>query len=79
MSDLNARQAVLLMVLSATIISTSGLVVRLMEHANDWQVVFWRGLSLALGVGLIILWQRRARVVQEFKQIGALGVLGGVF
>ena len=79
MPDLNTKQAVVLMVLSATIISTSGLVVRLLDQANDWQVVFWRGLSLALGVATIILWQHRRRAVQEFKQIGTLGVLGGVF
>lgn len=69
----------LMMVLSATIISTSGLVVRSLETASDWQVVFWRGLSLSAGIFVILAFYHRRAVFSAFRTSGRMGVLGAVF
>lgn len=72
------KRAVLLMIISATIISTSGLIMRSLEDTSDWQVVFWRGLSLTAGMFIILLIENRRSTFKEIQSIGMLGLLGGV-
>lgn len=73
------NRAIIMMALSATIISTSVLFIRNLETATEWQVVFWRGLSLAVAIlGFQVYIHRRATFAQ-FKRVGRLGVLGGLF
>jgi len=75
---LSYKNAVMLMVLSATIMSTGGLFVRGMEAADQWQILFWRGSSLGIGIFVVLAIQHRAEVFREFISIGKLGLLCGV-
>ena len=67
------------MVTSAVINSTGGLLVRSLEAATDWQVVFWRGLALAFAVLSVVVLQHRGAALYEFRRVGLLGVIGGMF
>jgi len=73
------RRAILMMVVSAVINSTGGLLVRSVEAATDWQLIFWRGLVLAAAITSIIIFQHRKETVQVFRQTGLLGPIAGMF
>ncbi len=73
------KLAVLLMVLSTVINSTGGLLVRSIEVASDWQIIFWRGTALGLAIIGIVLFQHRGDAVYAFQRIGRLGFIGGIF
>lgn len=73
------KLAVAMVLASAAINSTSGLLLRNLEAASDWQAVFWRGLSLAAAILAIMVWQHRGGALGEFRRIGLLGLLGGAF
>ena len=73
------KSAVILVILSGAVISTSGLFIRLLEEAEDWQTIFWRGLSLATGLSIALLAQHRSRFLFEFKRLGSGGFRGGLF
>ena len=72
-------QAVGLMGLAAVINSGSGLLVRFLEAASDWQAVFWRGLSLGLMVGLILALRHGKSTPGLVWRIGWTGVAGALF
>ncbi|MCP4049054.1 MAG: DMT family transporter [Gammaproteobacteria bacterium] len=73
------RRAVLMMVVSTLINSTGGLLVRSIESASDWQLIFWRGLVLALAVTGIVVFQHGKMAVPVFRRIGYLGLVAGFF
>ena len=73
------KQAVALVILSAAVISTSGILIRSLEAATEWQVVFWRGVSLAVGVFVVLFIQHRGATINTIRSIGWLGVLGSMF
>ncbi len=68
-----------MMIFSAVMNSTSGLLVRSLEEASEWQVVFWRGISLAVAIVGIVFLRYRGTAIYEIRRIGWLGVLGGMF
>jgi len=57
--------------------SLTGVMVRLIEAASTWQIVFYRSLFIALALGLYLAWRYRGGVVRAFRAIGWLGVLAG--
>jgi drug/metabolite transporter (DMT)-like permease len=67
------------MAFAAAINSTGGLVVRSLEAADDWQVVFWRGLSLGVAILVIVFYMQGKAVAQSICSIGWTGVSGGLF
>lgn len=71
--------AVLLMIASATINSTSGLIVRSLDSASEWQIVFWRGFSLTITIAIILAMQYRKTTVEEYFRMGLSGVVAGLF
>jgi drug/metabolite transporter (DMT)-like permease len=73
------KLAVLLMILSTVINSTGGLLVRSIEVASDWQIIFWRGAALGLAIIGIVLLQHRGDAFNAFQRIGRLGFIGGLF
>ncbi len=73
------RRAVLMMVISAVINSTGGLLVRSIESASDWQLIFWRGGVLAVAITGIVIFQYGKTAVPVFRQIGYLGLVAGLF
>lgn len=73
------KLAMLMIVLSAIINSSGGILVRSLEAANEWQVVFWRGLALGAAIMGIMFFQHRWAAFNEIRRIGRLGFIGGVF
>jgi len=73
------KRAILMMLVSAVINSTGGLLVRSVESATDWQLIFWRGLALAGAISTIVFIQHGKETVQTVRKVGRLGVIAGVF
>jgi drug/metabolite transporter (DMT)-like permease len=68
-----------MMIASATIVSTAGLIFRSLESIDAFGVVFFRGLALS-SVMLIILWALyRQKVFSTIWSVGRQGVLGALF
>ena len=73
------QKAVAMMVASSGIMSVSGLLVRNLQAAGDWQIVFWRSVGLAVAMAILLLVEHRGAALRQMRNIGWLGVLGGVF
>lgn len=59
-------------------LSFSGLILRQIETADAWQIVFYRSGFMALGLALYLLWRTRGRLVAILVAAGAAGLLGGL-
>lgn len=73
------RLAVIFILASTLINSTSGLLVRSLEAATDWQIVLYRGLTLSMAVTGFVLLQYRGATIKEIRRIGLWGFFGGLF
>jgi drug/metabolite transporter (DMT)-like permease len=77
--DIKRHSAIKMMIASATIVSTAGLIFRSLESVDAFGVVFFRGLALS-SVMLIILWALyRRKVFSTIWSVGRQGVLGALF
>ena len=56
--------------------SISGVLIRLLESATVWQVVFYRSASWALAVVLVMSLQSRSVPWRPFLSIGRFGAIG---
>lgn len=73
------QRAILVVLLSGFLNSFGGLIVRSLDGSSEWQIVFYRGGSLAVAL-LIFLFRRRiADGLRDFKRVGVWGVICGVF
>ena len=68
-----------MVVFSALLNSTGGMLVRSVESASDWQLIFWRGLTQAGAITCIVFFQHRQETAQVFRKIGLLGFVAGLF
>lgn len=68
---------VFLVLLAGTFWSIGGLVVRLIEQATAWQIVFYRSLALALTLAVVIAWRRRGGRRDAGGTTGALTPVAG--
>lgn len=73
------RLAVILILASTMTNSISGLLVRSLEAATDWQIVLYRGLAIAVGVTGLVFLQHRGATITEIRRIGLRGFVGGLF
>ena len=68
------------LVLTATLFwSLAGLVIRLMEEAVGWQIIFWRGLSLGFTVLTLLAIQHRGRLWSLVRNAGWPAFWAGFF
>ena len=58
--------------------SFAGLAVRLIEDANEWQILFFRSVSLIAFLSLYFLVIRRRKTIQVFKDCGWAGFFAGL-
>jgi len=63
---------------SAFCFSLAGLFVREIEHANEWQVVYWRSLGLTVAVTTVLAFRHRTRFFKAFIDIGWSGAIGSL-
>lgn len=72
------RLAIVLMLVSSVGFSLNGLIVRSLEVATPWQILFWRGFGVFTSQGLILAWMYRGRLFGQFMQIGRWGIVASV-
>ena len=67
-----------LVVVGGVFLSTNGLMLRLVEAADGWQILFFRGLAFSITLFLILLLRYRARTGTAFRAIGKRGIIIGL-
>jgi drug/metabolite transporter (DMT)-like permease len=65
---------VMLVIVGGVFLSTSGILLRSLESANGWQVLFYRGIAFSLTLFLLLLMRYRAGTFNAFKAIGKPGL-----
>ena len=65
--------------LSSCLNSVGGLLVRSLETATGWQIVFYRGMALAVAMSVLFILRYRNNVMVEFRRIGKWNFAGGLF
>ena len=76
-THLQRGTAMSIMVGEAVLVSFAGLIFRSMEHANIWQISFYRGLVLIGTISLILFLQYRTKIFSHIFRIGAPGLIAG--
>ena len=71
--------SIILLLLSSIAISFGGLIMRNIEVANAWQIIFYRSLFFSISISLILIFQYRFIFFKNIKQIGYPGLLGAIF
>ena len=76
--DSTYRFGVLLIFAAGLCWSTMGLGIRLMDVATAWQILFYRSLSLAITLFVVIAVRSKGDLIERFEKIGTAGVLGAI-
>ena len=76
-NHLQRGTAMSIMVGEAMLVSFAGLIFRSMEHANIWQISFYRGLVLIGTISLILFLQYHTKIFSHIIRIGAPGFIAG--
>ncbi|HMB76712.1 MAG TPA: DMT family transporter [Kiloniellaceae bacterium] len=72
------RRGVFLVLLAGGFWSIVGLVVRLIDDASVWQILFYRSLALTLFLLVVISLKTRGRPMAAFRKAGSSAALGGL-
>ncbi len=75
----NKSFSIFLLLVSSIAISFGGLIMRNIEVANTWQIIFYRSLFFAVSILTIIIFQNRVSFFKSIKNVGFPGVIGAVF
>jgi drug/metabolite transporter (DMT)-like permease len=67
----------LLVLMAGAWLSLGGLIVRLIAQADDWQIVFFRSLSAAVGFFLLLALRDRGNTLRTFRLAGLPGLIAG--
>ena len=71
-------RAVALLVAANVLWSTAGVVTRLLQSAQSWEVTFWRSFFAAISMAGILAWTRRRETWTVVRASGWPGVLSGL-
>jgi drug/metabolite transporter (DMT)-like permease len=63
-----------LVVIGGVFLSLSGIMLRNLESASGWQILFYRGLAFSLMLFLVLLLKYRSNTIGAFKAIGKPGL-----
>ncbi len=77
MTDLSYRAGALVVAVAAILWSLQGLVIRLIESADSWQVLFWRSVGVLPPLLALIAWRSRGRPFAAIRATGMAGLVGG--
>ena len=77
-TSLSYRSGLLIVLFAGVCWSSMGLVVRLMEDAGAWQILFYRSVSLSLFLFAVICLQTGGRPLEAYRRCGWSGVCGGL-
>ena len=59
-------------------LSLGGVLLRLLDSAGGWQVMFYRSIIFALTILVVVALRNRGRVAGAFRSIGRAGLVAGV-
>jgi len=65
--------------LSGVFLSSGGLMVRFLDGANPWTVLFYRSLAFFVTIFIFMLWRYRSRFVQKLQQLQPRDLLVSLF
>ena len=77
-SDPRYVRGIVLVMLAGVFWSLAGILIRSVEAATDWQILFIRSSALSLLLICILAARHRSRMVGEFRAVGWTGVAGGL-
>ncbi len=77
-SDRAHLHGIVLVLIAGVIWSCSGLVVRALDAAAGWQIVFYRSLGLAVAMLVAIAVVNRGCVIAAFRAAGMAALIGGL-
>ena len=63
-----------LVIIGGVFLSTSGILLRNLESADGWQVLFYRGIAFSITLFLLLLMRYRSGIFSAFKAIGKPGL-----
>ena len=63
-----------LVIVGGVFLSTSGILLRSLESADGWQVLFYRGIAFSLTLFLLLLMRYRSGIFSAFRAIGKPGL-----
>ncbi len=76
--DADYTRGVRLVLLGGLCLSPGGLMIRFIDTASDWQIVFYRSIFLALAVLGVLVVEHRSGVARAFRAAGWASLVGGV-
>lgn len=71
------RQALILMIIAATLWSTAGVLTRQLDAAHGFEVTFWRSAFAALYVATALLWQHKSQALPRLLAQDRFGLISG--
>ena len=71
--------SIVLLIIGSILISFGGLIMRSMNSADSWQIIFYRALGFVLSFTIILLFRYRKNFINIIKKTGFNGFLGGLF
>ena len=69
--------AILLMTIGSVAISFNGLVLRNIEIADNWTIIFYRALSFSFAIFIYLFFIYKKKILKKIIQIGINGLIGG--
>ena len=75
---LSYTSGILLVLLAGVFWSSIGIVIRLMDGADAWQILFYRSLSLTIFLFAVLAIRSGGWPGRVFREAGTTGVLGGI-
>ena len=69
--------AILLMTLGSIAISFNGLVIRNIDSADDWTIIFYRNLTFFSAIFLFLFFNYKSSIFSEILKIGMFGWIAG--
>jgi len=77
---INRRKlSIVLLIIGSTGISLGGLIMRSMNSADSWQVIFYRAFGFVITFTIILFLRYRNNFLKIIKKTGFKGLLGGLF
>jgi len=64
--------------LGGTFLSLSGIMIRNIEAADGWQILFYRSLATFLTIFVFLVFQYRGNIARRFADIGGAGLLAAL-
>ncbi len=71
------RRAAGLVLMSSCLLSFNGLILRQIDDASPWQVIFYRSAALGVAMSLLFVFRHRRRALHEFRRAGINAMLAG--